>query len=259
MKKVKLLQKKTNDNAEKVKITKRIIHYIPCSTSQKRQKGWDTVRVYDWGKIRTFAIETINLSDLFILIAIVKAFQNFEYTTKDGEIRGDKPTITLTLKFWFFVDEYLGTHDTEFVRRSLQRLISWKVIFIQNNGNENPQEYLIDYKIFEKEGVKHITFVLNKIFHNACKNKGLLINFDAFKKIKSNQTRALFIYLEGRRNAKSFYQSTLEKVLELGKTNMPSYVKRAEIKKTFNILKNNFLIQDFTCRKKNGDYLFTFS
>lgn len=248
-----------NKTTQKVKITKKIMHYIPCSTSQKRQKGWDTTKIYDWGKIRTFAIETINLDDLFVLIAIVKVFQDFEHFTEEGKIIDYKPTISLTVKFWFFINEYLDTHDTEFVKRSLQRLISWKVIFTQNNGNENTQEYLIDYKIFEKEGIKYITFVLNKIFFNACKNKGLLINFNALRKIKSNMARALFVYMEGRTKTKSFYQSTLETILELNKTNMPSYAKRAEIKKAFEILKDNLLIQNFTCIKKNGDYLFTYS
>lgn len=250
---------KNNDNSkeEKVKITQKLIHYLPCSVSQVRKKGWDMTRTYDWGKVRSFAIETININDLFILIAITKAFQDYNSFVKEGEVREDKPTLIMKFGFWSFAKYYLGSHDEEAIRRSLQRLISWKVIFMQKGGDVNPQEYLVDFKIFEEEGVTRVIFVLNKHFYNACINRGLLLNFDALKGIKSNLTRALFVYLEGT-SAKSFYQETLEKVLNMDDTNMIPSDRRKKIKEAFEELKNHLLIQDYQCEKKEQGYLFSY-
>ena len=252
-------RKKENNNSsdEKVKITQKLIHYLPCSVSQTREKGWDITRTYEWGEVRSFAIETININDLFILIAITKAFQDYNPFVKEGEVREDKPTLALKLGFWSFAKYYLGSHDEGAIKKSLQRLISWKVIFIQKKGDVNPQEYLVDFKIFEEEGVKKVIFVLNKHFYNACINRGLLLNFDALKAIKSNLTKALFIYLEGT-SAKSFYQQTLERVLNMDRTDMKPFTRRAKIKEAFEILKNHLLIQGYQCEKKEQGYLFSY-
>lgn len=243
-------------NNNLVKITAKLAHYAPCSVSREREQGWSTERVYEWGKVVAFAKETINIDDQLVLLGILKAFQENPYNIKEGELREDKPTSTLTMSLDKLMKDYLKTHNRKFVEESLTRLISWKVIFSYNKGVVNPQEYLVDFKIFIEDGIFKVTLTINKNFYQACIKQGLLLDYYAIKKLKSNIAKAIYMYI-GAKSTPCFYQDTIEKALDMDKTNMKSWDKREKIKEALEILKKNDLITHYTCEKKDGDYLFT--
>ena len=234
----------------KVKVEMDLIHYMPFSVTNKRIKGWEQIKEYKGYKTIARAWETITDTDIFILIAAVKAFQDRTNELEHGQIIHDRPTIALKINVHVFMRHYLNNHDRDYLIQSLRRLASYQIFFIDTeNKHEAEHRYMLGYDIDDNA----LTLILSKKWYDACIAKGWSLKFDYIKQFQKT-ARAIYLYIAGQRHT-AFYQETLERVLDLnGRDNN----NRAAIKKAFQELKTLGAIKSYEPIKTPRGWLFRY-
>lgn len=244
----------TTNLTKKVKILQDVLHYIPCSLTNARERGWQEIKQYSWGHIEMRAWETVNMTDIFALIAAVKAFQDKAVDIVRGQITAERETLTLKVELWKFTEKYLKNNDYENLLNTLKRLSSFQ-IFYHSNGDVLEQRFMLGFEIKEDENkVKWLTISLNKAFYDACLNRGLTLNFISLQSVRSQTARALYMYLKGQKS-KAFYQDTLSTVLGL---QLEAFENRRRIREAFEALVSAGSIKCFAVTKNTKGYLFTY-
>lgn len=238
-----------------VKLNHDILHYIPCSTSNVRTKGWQEIKKFPWGHLEMRAWETINVTDIFVLIAAIKTFQDHITDIQAGEIISDRKTLTLKVELWRFAKFYVKSNDYRTIEQHFKRLSSFQVFCHSNTGEMSEQRFILgfDIKTDEKQ-TKWLTVIMNKELYDACINRGLTINFSLLQDITGQTARALFMYITGQKS-KAFYQQTLETALNL---QLDSYENRRRIKEAFDALKAADCITEAKLVKNTPGYLFSY-
>jgi hypothetical protein len=250
---------KTTAAKNTVKIYRDIPHYLPCSISNKRIKGWQMIKRFNGGYIEVRAWETVNITDLIILFAAVKAFQDNTKDIEEGEIYKDsndnmqRKSIIVRVKLKMFSESYLGIHDYKAIENSLKRLTSMQQWHHQNNGDVFQVKYLLDFAVKEEDGIKFLTLMLNKAFYDKCLTEKWIYNFQKLQEIKGQAAKALHIYIAAQNNT-AMYQDTLERNLGLDDRENNN---RAILNKSFMELERVGLIIYHGYRKTEKGYLFS--
>jgi hypothetical protein len=245
---------KTKLATELVRMYQEVVHYLPCSISNTRVRGWESVKCFPWGFVKMRSWETITVSDLFALVATVKAFQAHPEGVIEGEMIHDRKTLTATVGLKQFMENYLGHHNEAYLVESLERLSSFQVFFHSNNGHIRDERYLLGFDIIPYEqGAKGVRLILSKIFYEYCIKSGLTVNFDTLKGLSGNVSRVLFVYLSGQAN-RSFYQPTLETAI--GLTGSPRDNRKALVR-AFKCLKKAGAVKDYNAVKTEKGYRFS--
>jgi hypothetical protein len=234
---------------QKVKVEMDLIHYLPFSVTNKRTKGWEMIK--DYGKYKTIsrAWETITDTDIFILIAAVKAFQDANQDDiEQGQIIHDRPTIALKINIHTFMFNYLDNHDKDYLLQSLRRLSSYQIFFVEKN-HEAEHRYMLGYEV--KDNI--LTLILNKKWYDACVKNGWSLKFDYIRQLQKT-ARALYLYIAAQDNT-ALYQQTLERALGLTATKTDN---RKSIKRAFQELYGLGAIKGYSTMKTPKGWLFRY-
>ena len=237
--------------SDRVKVLDDVMHYLPCSTSVARVRGWQEIKVFNGFQVEMRAWETINVFDIFLLIASVKYFQDHTEDIEQGQITKDRETVTVKMKLWEFAERYLHTHNYHAIEESLKRLSSFQAFYKQSNGDIKEQRYLLFFEVATVEAVQYLTVGLSKSFYDYCL-KGLTLNFALLQSITTPTARLLYMYVAGQRNT-AFYQPTLERALGL---NGKDYDNRKRITTAFNELQKSGSIAQSWKKKTPKGWLF---
>lgn len=237
-----------------VKVYQDILHYIPCSLTNARARGWQEIKQFSWGHIEMRAWETVNMTDMFVLIAAVKAFSDNVNSVQAGKMTENRETLALRIELWKFGEQYLKNNDHENILNHLKRLSSFQV-FCHGLGTVAEQRFMLGFEIKEDEnGVKWLEVILNKAFYDACISKGLTLNFLLLQSVSGQTARALYMYIKGQKS-KAFYQDTLETALGL---QLETWRNRERIREAFSALKTAGCISKFDVSKNTKGYLFSY-
>jgi hypothetical protein len=202
-----------------------VTKYLLVSTSKKRTADWEDIRIYDWGKIIVSAAETINVTDLLVLFALVKHAQAHPERTKENPILSGSRYVIEVQMDKSELYEAVGNHDYRQVfgdpgkenekpkMGSIMRLKTWIVQYWQT-GDTYPvsQQYLYEYDC------ELSIYAISREFYRWCCD-GENIDYELLKKINSLTAQALYLYLRGHRSNRQPKLETIVKALGLAYRN----------------------------------------
>lgn len=241
-----------------VKIHRDLPHFLPCSVSNVRVRGWQMIKHFEGGYIEVRAWETINATDILVLLGIVKAFQDRQGDIREGEKYKnsdiERKAIMIRIKLKQFDKLYSKLKNYKLIEDTLKRLVSLVEWHHEDNGNVFQVRYLLDFVIKEEDGIKYLTLMLNKAFYDKCLAEGWVINYEKLQSIKGQVARTLFFYISAQRNT-AFYQNTLER--KLGLEGNPTDIRKI-LRKSFKEIEQKGYIKYFNDKKTDEGYLFGF-
>lgn len=231
-----------NRTPEQVSVYMGICHKLPFTVAKKREKNWELTRQTEDAVIKMSANETITPFDIFILISIIKVYQD-NVCSIEEEVLNKKKMLRIEIPFDTFLKLYIDNNDKKSVVKSLDRLSDLRIMIYGKDGSVKQQRYLYDFEVSKNK--LNVSFVISDNFYKSCTVNPWLINFNKFKSIKSQTGRALFLYLSGNcRN--DFYQATFEKWLDMkNDTTRDICDNRKQIKKALQELKAASALNDF--------------
>lgn len=243
-----------------VAIDKRMPSYLPFSCSPNRKKGWSMFKdLGNGGYCKAVACETINITDIISLLAMVKAFQDMPGKVRMSDVMfGDETKVlaSLKMKHTDFLKRYIKHNNGAVLVNTLTRLLTYKVIWQgqKKNGRKGALDttiFLYDFKISEAE--HEITFLVAKGMLDYCQSNGWLVNLDKIQTLKSNAAQILALHFSTQQGGK-YRQETLELVADL---HSPQVDNRKILKKALTELQEGNFIGGFSAEKDKSGYLYT--